>query len=195
MSVFITSDLHFGHRNILKYQGNRPWDTVEAMDEGLFYEWCSKITMDDEVYFLGDLTLTSRMDKTLDIVNRLPAKRIYVCLGNHDIGLRRLSKKGLLPERVEVFGSKPVSRTINDKRVLMWHYPSAEWPGCEYREYSGHGEQNKHKAWEGVWHLHGHSHGKGSDIPGKVDVGWDSYSKILSWEDLSDIMYDLIFRG
>lgn len=33
--IFVTSDLHFWHTNIIKFE-NRPWKTVEEMNQGLY---------------------------------------------------------------------------------------------------------------------------------------------------------------
>ena len=53
--VFVTSDLHFGHKNIIKYE-NRPFKDVEEMDQKLIENWNNKVGKDDTVYILGDFS-------------------------------------------------------------------------------------------------------------------------------------------
>ena len=55
-NIFFTSDHHFGHTNIIKFS-ERPFDSVEEMDEELIKRWNSKIGKNDKVYHLGDLGL------------------------------------------------------------------------------------------------------------------------------------------
>ena len=52
--IFFTSDLHFGHENVLRFD-NRPFQTIEEMDEELIRRWNAKVGKGDLVYVLGDL--------------------------------------------------------------------------------------------------------------------------------------------
>ena len=78
---FYTSDLHFGHKNIIKYE-NRPFNSVEEMDEELIRRWNNKVGKNDEVYILGDFAFASgrRVNELLDRLNG----RKYLLRGNHD---------------------------------------------------------------------------------------------------------------
>ena len=38
MRVFLTSDLHFGHKNIIEYE-KRPFRNVEDMNAGIIKNW------------------------------------------------------------------------------------------------------------------------------------------------------------
>jgi calcineurin-like phosphoesterase family protein len=79
--TFITSDQHFGHFNIIKYC-NRPFETLEDMNEILLHNWNSTIRPKDKVYFLGDLAF-GKNSKTDDWLEQLNGD-ITFFVGNHD---------------------------------------------------------------------------------------------------------------
>lgn len=79
--VFITSDLHLGHANIIKYC-NRPFKDVYDMNRTLVYNWNSTIRKDDIVYFLGDLSY-DRNSYTDSWLRKLNGKITFI-KGNHD---------------------------------------------------------------------------------------------------------------
>ena len=56
--IFFTSDLHLGHENCIRLC-NRPFSSIEEMDETLIENWNRKITGKDTVYILGDLIYIS----------------------------------------------------------------------------------------------------------------------------------------
>ncbi|WP_128477277.1 metallophosphoesterase family protein [Halorussus pelagicus] len=55
---FILSDTHFDHRNIINYC-DRPYDSVERMNDALVANWNATVGEDDDVIFLGDLTMAN----------------------------------------------------------------------------------------------------------------------------------------
>ena len=96
MSRFFTSDTHFGHRNIIKYS-NRPFDSVEQMNEALIDNWNDTVLPTDTVYHLGDVALGpwSEWDS---ILTRLNGYKVLV-VGNHDRVFR--GEKDKMRERFE----------------------------------------------------------------------------------------------
>ena len=63
--IYFTSDLHFGHTNILKHSPKRPFsDTVDIAthDEWLLDLWRSTVDKRDTIYILGDLTFLTLED-------------------------------------------------------------------------------------------------------------------------------------
>jgi len=146
MNVYFTSDTHFGHLNIIKYC-NRPFASVEEMDETLVRNWNETVGHEDIVVHLGDLTLANRLPnhpRLFDAIRVLKGHKVLIG-GNHDGNKLRQTLKELgwlvLPEL------NPLSN------VKMMHYPPVI-------------------AEEGVVYIHGHSHGTVTR-KGCVDVGVD----------------------
>ena len=80
--LFFTADTHFNHANIIKFC-NRPFKSVEQMNETLITNWNSVISEDDIVFHLGDFCLGGAAEWT-KLLDRLNGK-IYLILGNHDL--------------------------------------------------------------------------------------------------------------
>lgn len=179
--IWFTSDLHFGHQNIIKFC-NRPWKTVEEMNEGLIANWNSVVKDDDIVFDLGDFAFAPN-SKWKEILGRLRGKH-YLILGNHDVTRWPGDKIMDLFEQVE----QQMIVKIDDRFVYLNHYP--------YLCYGG--------AWRGpgnsVWQLFGHVHsgptssGKDSDrlvnlFPYQYDVGVDNNNYTpVSWDKIKTIM-------
>lgn len=81
--IFLTSDLHINHANILKYEPeSRPFETIEEMNEAIINNWNSVVSEEDTVYILGDFF----MGKWTEIEKILPRfkGKIILIRGNHD---------------------------------------------------------------------------------------------------------------
>src|SRR5271166_5248346 len=80
MAIWFTSDHHFGHKNIITYC-NRPFDSVDEMNEALVVAWNNLVKLDDTVYYVGDFSLKPALME--QFAPRLHGKKILIA-GNHD---------------------------------------------------------------------------------------------------------------
>ena len=80
MNIFVTSDTHFGHANIIEYC-RRPFASSQEMDEAMVERWNAVVTPQDHIYHLGDVAMRKA---DLAIVKRLNGHKRLV-FGNHDI--------------------------------------------------------------------------------------------------------------
>lgn len=78
----VISDLHLDHRNIIDYC-DRPFESVEAMNERLVENWQRAIDPGDVVLYGGDLTIRESTGALLDWLEELPGELVFL-LGNHD---------------------------------------------------------------------------------------------------------------
>lgn len=119
--IWITSDTHFGHSNILTftdYSGNkiRPgFSSMEEMDEIMIQRWNARIKPNDKVYHLGDVFFNGKAhgEKILPRLNG--KKRLF--LGNHDHHLDTLMKYF---DRVESWKKTE----LHGMKVILSHVPS-----------------------------------------------------------------------
>jgi len=141
--IFYTSDLHFCDEKILKVC-NRPFDSVDAMNQALIRNWNGKINETDTVYILGDIFPCADGDETviINLVKKLNGKKILV-VGNHD------EEYVQVLEYSKLFESMKHMAFVTDsyKEIVLCHYPLMSWRNDENDSI----------------HLYGHIHNK--DLP------------------------------
>ena len=79
MKYFFTSDTHFGHKNIIEYC-QRPFKSVEEMNEKIIENWNKVVSPEDTVFHLGDFVFRG---KKREFLHKLNGKVIWL-KGNHD---------------------------------------------------------------------------------------------------------------
>lgn len=140
VKVFFTSDLHFGHENVIRFD-NRPFETVEEMDAELIRRWNAKVDKGDLVYVLGDMIWKTRNSDAETLIRSLNGQIILI-KGNHDRFLHNAKAKNALAGVKEYDDICVKLEDGTDKSVVLCHY--------YIPFYIGH-------RWQAV-HLHGHSH-------------------------------------
>ncbi|HEX9058754.1 MAG TPA: phosphoesterase [Clostridia bacterium] len=80
-NTYMISDMHFGHKNIILFE-DRPFETVEEMDNTIIQNWNNTVDKNDKVFVLGDVSFYNK-EKTSKIINRLHGHKTLI-LGNHD---------------------------------------------------------------------------------------------------------------
>ena len=138
--IYFTSDLHFGHANIIRLC-KRPFADVDEMDGALITNWNKKVTKKDIVYILGDVVWDK--NKVGFYMEQLKGKKILVC-GNHDsTWCKKEETKGFF-EQVTSF----MEINAEGRCLTLCHYPMLEWKNS--RESDG----------KIGYHLHGHIHNR-----------------------------------
>ena len=174
MTTWVTSDLHFGHKNIMSFCPDaraRFRNDLAYMNEAMVKEWNDLIEPEDTVYILGDVAFMSGSDAA-KMVKRLNGIKILV-RGNHD----RKTLMDVNFRRAFAEVHEYLDITYHGTKVIMFHYPIAEW-------------DQMHR---GAVHLHGHLHGgvSGMEKFRCRDMGMDATGRIaVSMEDaIRDAMH------
>jgi calcineurin-like phosphoesterase family protein len=160
--VFFTADLHLGHGNIIKYC-NRPYSSIEEMDESLISNWNSVVGKNDHIYVVGDFTMGGNAPNYLRRLNGIK----HLIRGNHDRE----------PKLEHGWTSIHDLRTIKvgAQPIVLCHYALRVWDKSHY----------------GALHCYGHSHGKLPDDTESLslDVGVDCHNYTpLEFEEIKALM-------
>lgn len=178
MTIFFTSDTHFGHKNIIKYC-DRPFKDTDHMDEEIIARWNETVAPDDIVYHLGDIALGD-ISKSLPKVGRLNGFK-YGVIGNHDRLFSTYSKTHqakFLPEYSKVFQS------IIDERGATVDIDGAEFVISHFPYTGDHTPSDRHAnvrpVDNGIPLIHGHTHTKDKVTYSKsgtiqIHVGQDAW--------------------
>ena len=117
--IWVVSDTHFGHNNILKFKGDdgeliRPgFESAEDMNEQMIECWNSVVKDGDIVYHLGDVYF----GELGQCLNRCRGRKRLI-LGNHDDGKDS--------ELQRSFGKIMMWRMFPEFGLLLTHVPVHE---------------------------------------------------------------------
>ena len=116
---YFIADPHFGHRNVLKLC-DRPFATIEEMNETIIQNWNSRVKGSDTVCILGDLFFVCKEPEP--ILKRLLGKKRLI-VGNHDSSW--MSKC----DYEKYFVSIDDFLQISDGKhsLTLCHYPMLSW--------------------------------------------------------------------
>lgn len=152
MTIWITSDTHFYHENIINYE-KRPFRDAEEMNESIIVRWNSVVKPDDYVYHLGDFGIAPKA-QLVTICNRLNGK-IFLVRGNHEPGLNQILELGF------VGVADKLTLQYKHWEFLMTHIPQAD---LIY-------DQGDHS----LINIHGHIHGKSRVYHNRINVSCDAW--------------------
>lgn len=177
-NIFFSSDHHFGHRNVIEHC-NRPFHSVEEMDEVMIERWNSRVDLYDTVYYLGDFTLGNIkiFEKYYERLNG----SINFLRGNHDDNWWNKFNHTHGKQLGDMFTIKV---NFPDKHysvpITMSHYSMRSW----------------NKSHFGTWALFGHHHGKLAPYGKSFDVGVDVHD-FYPWslEEIEEKMQYLVPTG
>lgn len=195
--VLLTSDWHFGHKNILKYcSADRPWSTVEDMQKGIIENTINELQklptigsieypiLDGYLINCGDIVFGGGRDSVTIFVEEIQKKLPYIshcfyCLGNHDIN--NLFQNAYLDncgisddgENCSGFSNVFIMEIYRDQKCILRftisHYPM--------------------KSYYGSFNLHGHLH---TPSKYKIKLSQDEIDKMITEnEESSDRNPDL----
>lgn len=144
MSNLYTSDLHFGHRNVIGFD-HRPFADREEMEQVLIHLWNGRVQKDDDVWILGDFCCQSDKDP-INYLRRLKGRK-HLIVGNHDTELLQNEKALAYFESVD--DMKFIQDTYKGEtiQVCLCHFPIAQWNAYH----------------NGSWHVYGHIHNRKDD--------------------------------
>ena len=180
-NIFFTSDTHFWHENILKFC-NRPFSSIEEMNDTIINNWNSVVKENDIVFHLGDFCFCGS-DKFKELIEKLNG-RIYLILGNHDW---KTIKQWHATKFEGVYQQMCIK--IDGKKIYLNHFPFLCYAGTYYR------------LEDAVWQLFGHVHSSDKNkngldnqrlsmlFPTQYDVGVDNNNYIpISFEEVKNII-------
>lgn len=177
--IWFTADTHFFHKNIIDYS-NRPFTSVEQMNETMVNNWNDRVHPGDIVYHLGDFALSNRIEPVRDLRSRLNG---VICLirGNHENTAEDMKDQFIwIKDYCEVKHPDPDAPN-GLRKIVLCHYAMRVWNRSHY----------------GAYHLYGHSHGSLPDDPNSLsfDVGVDCHNyRPINFEEVKEIMSKKSFK-
>lgn len=178
--IWFTSDTHWGHFNVIKYC-NRPFTSVEEMDETLIENWNKAVGITDTVYHLGDVSLglspVELISPRLNGIKKLVPGNHDHCFPAHPKNKKRAKTEPEYFKKVyesvgwEVLPISLITEFPGLGRVWLNHFPYENQEAGYTLKYSQYRLVN-----DGLLLLHGHSHSSTPLKGNQIDVGVDAFN-------------------
>ena len=156
---WFTSDEHYGHAKVIGFN-NRPYDSVEDMNESLIVNHNEVVSKDDITIHAGDFCWENKKKEVYrKYVSRLKGNHVLL-IGSHD---------HWLPKSAHYIWRKRIEGNL----IIVCHYAMRTWECSHYNS----------------WQLYGHSHGRLILQSKQYDVGVDNNNYYpVSFERICEIM-------
>jgi len=175
MKNWFSSDYHFDHVNILKYD-KRPFDNIEEMNNTIIKNHNSIVSSNDNFYFLGDFSFAKDKNRIEEHIKQLNGNKFFI-KGNHDHrNIIDLYKKygTYLGHMAEI--------KVDNQFITLNHYAMRVW----------------NRSHHGTYHIFGHSHGSLLDDINSLsfDVGINCHNYYpIEFEEVIQIMNKKNFKS
>lgn len=199
MTIWFTSDWHFGHRNIMTYCPDRLGylgmyhEDVDQMNERLVDLWNATVQPDDIVYFLGDFAMGKIME-TVQFTGYLNGTK-HLIWGNHDRPhpavnksaekqlewVKTYAEAGWDTQRQDGFYNFP-----NGLTALLNHFPYQGDSAGEDRYQSSRPEDS------GFPLVHGHVHDLWRVEGRQINVGLDAWGRLLTEDEVGGLVKKVV---
>lgn len=188
MAIYFTADLHIGHARIIEFC-NRPFSSVDEMNEKLVENWNSRVTDLDIVFILGDLAL-GKIDDSLVYVSMLNGQKVLIP-GNHDRVWAGHPKKGRLVREEDIDRYEETGLMIVGGGEAIPHYRDngTVWTLCHFPDVGDSHDADRFDAWRPKPArkpdviVHGHVHEKWTTNGPRINVGVDVWNFAPVHED------------
>ena len=187
MNTWFTSDLHFGHRNMVNWRNNRGCNFADAdeMNEFIIERYNSVVKPEDTVYLLGDLVMGTIADN-LPLLERLNGTK-FSTIGNHD---RPFDCK---PHRYQEWIDKYQEQGVKFVSDFMWCDSFGSFSVSHFPFSGDHTDKvrflDRRPVDKGQWLVHGHVHEAWQVNGRQINVGVDVWDfEPVSLEQIQYIM-------
>jgi calcineurin-like phosphoesterase family protein len=133
--IWVISDTHFNHGNIIKYC-DRPYTSTTEMDWDMVSKWNSVVKPGDKVYHLGDVYMKASNGYIDNVLSSLNGQKRLI-LGNHDNGADQILLKHF-------------------KKIYLWRHFK------EFGLHLSHVPLRRESIFTDCVNIHGHTHDQGS---------------------------------
>ena len=126
-NIYLTSDMHFGHINILQYEdriNTLKVNTVEEHDKKLIDNWNSTVNKKDLVIILGDIGFYPPI-KLNKIIKQLNGDKILIA-GNHD---SKYVKSKVMDKSLFKYIDNYLELNYKGYNICLMHYPLLSFNG------------------------------------------------------------------
>ena len=172
--IWFCSDLHYHHKNIIKFQKERcdamcltedmsDIEKLESHDKWLVEMWNNTVDKHDHIYILGDVSFGSQ-EETKNFLAKLKGHK-HLIIGNHDKSCQGLENYFESVSQIKEFPIKKHQYDFLEENIylVLCHFPMVAW----------------NRRLHGAFHLCGHTHGTLDKINKdseelRVDIGLDS---------------------
>lgn len=194
MSVYLTSDPHWGHEFVAKTRG---FDSADEHDEALMNSYEENFRSGDTIWWLGDLAVNGHGAAVVASLTTKPEAQHHLIFGNHDPGhpmhrhayRHQASYIRLGFDSTQAFARRRATIKGQRTSILLSHFP-----------YAGEGERDIPDRYtqyrlrdEGQPLIHGHTHSTEKVTRTErgtlqIHVGWDAWRRPVRLEEVLDLI-------